>query len=90
MMTNNNQTVRYTASLPADYIDELKLLAKEQVIPSVNFGIRAALNDYLKQIKRAKYEVQMREAASDKDFLARTCECDDDFIAVDSEVSGQW
>ncbi len=89
-MTNNNRTVRYTASLPAEYIDELKLLAEEQAIPSVNFGIKAAIDDYLKRIKQTKYEAQMREAASDKDFLARTFTCDNDFITADNEISGQW
>ena len=78
-MTNNNRTVRYTSSLPAEYIDELKLLVKEQAIPSVNFGIKSALVEYLRRMKRTKYEAQMREAASDTNFIARTCKCDDDF-----------
>lgn len=81
-MTNSNRTVRYTASLPAEYINELKLLTKEQAIPSFNFGIKAALDNYLKRTKQKKYETQMREAASDKDFLARTFKCDDDFSKI--------
>ncbi|MHB1151111.1 MAG: hypothetical protein ACYCWE_02260 [Eubacteriales bacterium] len=89
-MTYKNRIVRFTASLPAEYIDELKLLAEEKAIPSVNFGIKAALADYLKRIKQTKYEAQMREAASDKDFLARTITCDNDFMDADNEVSGQW
>ena len=81
-MPNNNRTVRYTASLPAAYLAELKLLADEQTIPSVNSGIKIALEDYFKRIKQTKYEAQMREAAYDKEFLARTCKCDDDFNKI--------
>lgn len=81
-MTNKNRTVRYTASLLAEYIDELKLFAEEHAIPSVNFGIKAALDNYLKRMKQTKYEAQMHEAASDKDFITRICMCDDDFNKI--------
>ena len=37
-MLNTTKTVRYTATLPSDYIDELKQLAKAQQIPSVKDG----------------------------------------------------
>lgn len=81
-MTNKNRMVRCTVSLPVEYIDELKLLVKEQVIPSVNSGIKIALEDYFKRIKQTKYEAQMREAAYDKEFLARTFKCEDNFSKI--------
>ena len=65
-MLNTTKTVRYTATLPSDYIDELKQLAKAQQIPSVNFAIRQALDEYLKQAKRREYDEMMKKAAKDK------------------------
>ena len=84
------KTIRYTAQLPISYIAELKELAKEKKIPSVNFAINEAVNEYLKSRKAAQYEALMKEAGSDKDFLARTTVCAEDFKEVDSEVTGTW
>jgi len=83
-------TVRYTATLPLVYVDELKEMAKEKKIPSVNYAINKALDEYLKNCKAAHYEALMREAGHDQSFLARTMSCADDFISVDAEVSGAW
>lgn len=41
-MLNTTKTVRFTATLPSVYIDELKQLTKDRQIPSVNFAIRQA------------------------------------------------
>jgi len=89
-MQNKKNTVRYTATLPEDYVYELKELAKEEKIPSVNYAIKEALGVYLKQTRKEQFEEQMKEAAKDKAFLKRTKDCSDDFIYVDSEVSGDW
>ena len=84
------ETVRYTATLPLAYIDELKELAKEKKIPSVNFAINKALDGYLKERKASLYETLLKEAGQDKAFLGRTLSCAEDFHAVDGEVSGKW
>ena len=89
-MLNTTKTIRYTTTLPSDYIDELKELAKQQQIPSVNFGIRQALDEYLKQIKKNEYDAKMKAAAQDKAFLSRTMKCAEDFSFSDSEVQGEW
>ena len=47
-MTHISKTVRYTTTLPLNYIDELKELAREKKIPSVNFAINKALDEHLK------------------------------------------
>ena len=84
------ETVRYTATLPLVYVDELREMAKKKKIPSVNFAINEALDEYLKNQKAAQYEALMREAGRDETFLARTTGCFEDFKVVDSEVSGTW
>lgn len=89
-MSNTTKTVRFTATLPSIYVDELKQLAKEQQIPSVNFAIRQALDEYLKQIKKREYNEMMKAAANDKAFVERTTKCAEDFGLSDSEVFGEW
>ena len=85
-----SKTVRYTATLPLAYVNELKKLASEKFIPSVNSAINEALDEYLKDRKAVKYETLMKEAGQDKAFLTRTMCCAEDFNVVDGEVSGKW
>jgi len=85
-----SKTIRYTATLPLTYVDELKEMAKTKKIPSVNYAINRALDEYLKSQKTERYAALMKEAGQDKAFLARTMSCGEDFNAVDSEVSGTW
>ncbi len=89
-MLDTTKTVRFTATLPSVYIDELKQLTKEQQIPSVNFGIRQALDEYLKQVKKREYDAMMKAAANDQAFMERTMKCAEDFSFSDSEAQGEW
>lgn len=89
-MMNAMETTRFTTTLPVCVIDELKALAKADQIPSVNFAIRQAVEDYLTQAKRNQYAALMKEAANDKAFMSRTAKCDEDFVFADSEVQGEW
>ena len=36
------------------------------------------------------YDALMKEAGNDRAYLTRTIACADDFVTVDSEVSGEW
>lgn len=84
------ETTRYTATLPASFLEELKALVKEERIPSVNFAIRQAVDEYLAQIRKQQYEDRMKEAAKDVAFITRTMKCNKDFCSADSEVDGEW
>ena len=84
------KTIRYTATLPLDHVNELRSLAREKKIPSVNYAITVALDMYISAQKAAQYETQMKNAGQDKAFLSRTMSCIDDFNAIDSEVDGKW
>ena len=86
----NTNTVRYTATIPSDYVDELKEMTKEKKIPSINYAINRALDTYMKNQKASQYEALIKEAGRDEAFLARTASCMEDFRFVDSEVSGEW
>ena len=89
-MNVNVSTSRVTATLPTEQVKLLKQLSLEHRIPSVNFAIRQAVDEYLKQLKKTQYETLMADAANDDDFMQRTLSCAEDFAYVDSEVAGEW
>ena len=90
IIMNSYEAIRITATLPAAFIDELKTLVNSKQIPSVNFAIKQAVDEYLKQIKKNQYEAMMKEAAADKAFMSRTSKCNEDFAFADSEVDSEW
>jgi DNA polymerase/3'-5' exonuclease PolX len=83
-------TIRYTATLPENFVAQLKEMAKEKAIPSVNFAINEALSEYLKKRKQSQYEALLKEAGQDKAFIDRTIRCSEDFVAVDGEGGERW
>jgi len=87
---NNNASIKYTAVLPNEYVSELKNLAAKKIIPSVNYGIKRAVEKYLEQSRKERYEQDMQEAAQDKEFLKRTVTTQKDFTFVDCEGIGEW
>jgi len=84
------KTIRYTATLPLDRVNELRGLAQEKKIPSVNYAINEAINMYIQEQKAIEYKTQMENAGKDKAFLSRTLNCAGDFNAIDGEVDGEW
>lgn len=77
--TAKQDTVRYTTVLPVSCINKLKEMARESKIPSVNQGIRIAVEEFIQAQKKLSYEEKMREAAKDKDFMERLAETQDAF-----------
>ncbi len=82
--------VKYTAVLPAGTVNALKRMAERKEIPSVNQGIREALERYITDEEKARYAREMREAAADADYMARTMETQEAFAGVDAEEMGGW
>lgn len=83
-------SIKYTAVLPVKFVAELKELASRKVIPSVNFGIRDAIEHYIADCKRKQYVQQMTEAAKNKGYMERTLDTQDAFKNADGEAGGQW
>lgn len=48
-MQSRNNNVKYTTVLPAEYVAGLKQLVSENVITSINQGIRYAVEDFITQ-----------------------------------------
>jgi metal-responsive CopG/Arc/MetJ family transcriptional regulator len=89
-MGYSEATVKYTTVLPRDCVNELKRLAEMKVIPSVNQGIRQALEGFIAQNKQREYELAMQEAASDTAFLKRTLDTQKAFANSDAEGMDAW
>lgn len=89
-MPEKKQTIKYTATLSEESVEELKILAEKKVIPSVNFAIREAIESYIVQTKKELYEKQMQEASKDRNFIKRTYESHKDFSFADGEVNQDW
>ena len=83
-------SVKYTTVLPREYVNELKKLAEKKVIPSVNQGIRLAVDGFIAQHKQLEYKLAMQEAAADKAFIKRTLDTQEAFVFSDAEGSDSW
>ena len=92
MMNANyrESSVKYTTLLPRECLDELKAMTERKVIPSVNQGIRLAVESFVFDQKQRAYSEAMREAAADKAFIRRTLETQEDFAAADAEGESEW
>jgi len=90
LINTNEASIKYTAVIPAKYVAELKRLAAQKVIASVNAGIREAIEQYIAECERELYAQQMAEAMDDNKFVQRTLEMQTAFSHSDSEVGGQW
>ena len=89
-MLRQAANVKYTAVLPQDCLNELRSMAERKVISSVNQGIRAAVEDYVKAHKLQEYQREIYEAASDETFIRRTIDTQSAFEFVDAEDDTQW
>lgn len=75
-----------TFSLPIELIDKLKNYASEKYIPSLNVGVKEALEEYSVKIEKEKYKNEMIEASQDEDFIKDMYECMKAFEASDEEL----
>lgn len=89
-MAGSKHNIKYTAVLPSECVDDLKDLASNNFIPSVNFGIRLAVERFVSQSRRELYEKHIKEAAEDKEFINRTLDAQNAFSEPDLEVGGHW
>jgi hypothetical protein len=67
-------------------------MAEKKLIPSVNQGIRSAVEDFVNAHKLREYQRGMEEAAADPAFIKRTLETQQAFAVADGdmEVTEEW
>ena len=76
-----------TFSLPPELIEKFREYAKNDYIPSINAGVKSAMELYLKKIEKEKLREEMMKAARDPLFMKDLKEIMNDFEKSDNEVS---
>jgi len=76
-----------TFSLPTEIIEKFKEYAKSNYIPSLNAGVKEALEEYVKRIEKEKLKQDMIEAANDSQFMQDLEDSMNDFELSDNETS---
>lgn len=79
-------SIKYTIVIPEADVNQLKELADEKVIGSVNAGIREAVADYIARIKKEQYKQALLDAVRDDDFIKRTDDSMEAFETSDKET----
>jgi metal-responsive CopG/Arc/MetJ family transcriptional regulator len=82
--------IKSTFNISAQLKEELTGYVERRVIPSFSSGVNAAIEHYLKELRRAEYDKQMAAAAKDKAFLGRTLDCQAALDSLSGEVGGEW
>lgn len=82
-----------TFSLPIEIIEKYKEYAKNNYIPSLNAGVKEALEEYVIKLEKEKLKHEMIEASKDPLFMKDLNETMDAFESSDDETSRriqQW
>ena len=87
---NKKEKIKYTVVIPTSYVSELKELTSLDIIQSVNQGFQLAVESFIYKKKKSIYLKKMQEAGTDKDFLKRTIDTNNDFEDVDIEIGKSW
>ncbi|MBI3038005.1 hypothetical protein HYY75_02985 [bacterium] len=76
---------RCTYSLPVDLVERLQRLASQKKFPSANFVVRTAIVEFLSNLDKSLFEIEMAEASKDKSFLKDLGQTKKDFSQLDKE-----
>ncbi len=78
-----------TFSLPTDLIEKYRDYAKSNYIPSVNAGVKEALEEYSRKIEKEKLKNEMIKAVKDPLFMQDLEENMRAFESSDQETTGR-
>jgi hypothetical protein len=85
--------IKYTVVLPESDIQQLKLLASQKKISSINAGVREAVEIYLVRHQQEAYREQLREGMRDPEFIKRNEEVMNEFEEMEAAAERkreQW
>jgi hypothetical protein len=63
------QTKNVTFSLPVDLVGKFREYARQKYIPSLNAGVKLALEEYAQKLEKEILYREMKEAAKDPQFI---------------------
>lgn len=78
-----------TFSLPVELLEDFKLFASYDCIPSVNAGVREAMEEYSAKIKKEILAREMSKASKDPLFMKDLEENMKEYEAIDTEAAGR-
>lgn len=81
-----DNSIKYTVVLPESSINELKELVGSNNIPSVNAGVREAIEEYIVKLRSEKYRKELQAAVKDPKFLKRNDDIMKSFKSPDKEA----
>lgn len=84
-----NALKNVTFSLPVDLVEKLKSLAKEDYIPSLNAGVKEALEEYTRLKEKEKLKSEMEKASRDPLFMKDLTASMDAFDFMDSSADSE-
>lgn len=77
----------YTFSLPVDLLEKFRQYAEEKYIPSMNAGVKEALEIYSQKIQKEKLRNEMTKAVEDPMFMEDLEESMKTFESSDDEIA---
>lgn len=83
----NNKIKNVTFSLPVEIVEKLREYVKEDYIPSLNTGVREALEEYTVKIERQIFKKEMEIASKDPMFLEDIDKAMADFEKTDIDTA---
>ncbi|MDD5602934.1 MAG: ribbon-helix-helix domain-containing protein [Eubacteriales bacterium] len=91
-MKNNSQDIiksgkskNFTFTLPESLVEKIREYAEEKYIPSINYGVKEALTEYICSTDREILKESMSRAAQDPLFMKDLEDCMNDFKKTDDE-----
>ncbi|QGQ95302.1 hypothetical protein EHS13_10595 [Paenibacillus psychroresistens] len=76
-----------TFTLPPELVDRYKFFAQQNLIPSVNAGVKEALEEYSIKLEKEILKDEMKKAANDPLFMSDLKECTNDFDAIEEDLN---
>ena len=77
-----------TFSLPEEVVDKMRVYVEENDIPSLNAGVKEALEEYIVKLDRLKFRKAMEQASRDPLFMKDIENTMTAFEKIDSETAG--
>ena len=84
-MSNKPKNVTFT--LPVELLDKYREYAKNKEIPSVNAGVREALEQYSVMMDKQNLRKEMKKASEDAQFIDDIHNSMEEFRLLDEETS---
>lgn len=82
-----NKIKNVTFSLPVEVVEKLRKYVKDDYIPSLNVGVKEALEEYSVKIERQIYKKEMEKASKDPMFMEDIENAMSDFEKSDMDAA---